>query len=180
MCRCVSCENRIRGFESHFIYIQYIEILATPHVVQNPMGVPVKPAPPLGLFEPMILLLMTGVAGGSGVCRCFLRFFSFLRFFRSDLSSSCRFCFLCFFSWVSATKSVGMAGIGTELSLCRCFLYFLCFRTGVVFKYRYCSGNGPGCKRKPANCTFVNGSNSLPPIGGFSITLRNELLSWNL
>lgn len=36
---------------------------------------------------------------------------------------------------------------------------------------------GPGCRRKPANCTGVRGSNSFPPIGGFSITLRSVLFS---
>lgn len=34
---------------------------------------------------------------------------------------------------------------------------------------------GPGCNRKPASCTLVKGNNSLPPIGGFSITDLNEL-----
>lgn len=38
---------------------------------------------------------------------------------------------------------------------------------------------GPGCRRKPANCTAVNGTNSLPTIGGFSITLRSVLFSCN-
>lgn len=37
----------------------------------------------------------------SGLCFCFLRFFSFLRFFLASFSSSCLFCFLCFFSCVS-------------------------------------------------------------------------------
>lgn len=34
---------------------------------------------------------------------------------------------------------------------------------------------GPGCNRKPASCTLVKGNNSLPPMGGFSITDLNEL-----
>lgn len=72
---------------------------------------------------------------------------------------------------------------GADSSLCLCFLYlFLCLRTGVIclFKYRYSSGNGPGCRRKPANCTLFSGSNCLPPIGGFSTTLRSVLLSYRV
>lgn len=37
-----------------------------------------------------------------------------------------------------------------------------------------------GCKRKPESWTLVSGTNSLPPIGGLSITLRSELLSYNV
>jgi len=38
---------------------------------------------------------------------------------------------------------------------------------------------GPGCSRKPASCTLVKGNNSLPPMGGFSITDLKELKKRN-
>lgn len=37
---------------------------------------------------------------------------------------------------------------------------------------------GPGCNRKPANCTLVRGRSSLPTIGGLSITDLRELKSF--
>lgn len=71
---------------------------------------------------------------------CFLRFFSFFRFFLS-LSSSCRLPFLCFFSWVSPGCSLVERSWVMLLSYL-CFLsFFLCLRVGAELRMRYLSGS---------------------------------------
>ena len=139
---------------------------------------------------------------------CFFLFFSFFFFFRSFSSSSCfLFLRSCFLSWESNRafeEVVEETAVGIEVSIwwsCwesevewspegvlevlfpRFFLSFLCFfrledEDVVKDMTRYCSGRGPGCSLKPVNWDWVKGNNSFPQIGGLSIKLLKDDMSF--
>ena len=100
--------------------------------------------------RPTLLGSLLERPGCSGLCFCFFFFFSFFFFFLS-LSSSFFF-FLCFFSCMSVPSAEpSCVGVSPGRYLL-CLRWRRCLRPGGWFMKRYCSGKGPGWRRKAASC----------------------------
>lgn len=128
--------------------------------------------PSLLLFVVSLLLLMFLLVriGAAHICR------------RNLLSTEHfpRFMFV-FFMLILVFSLRGLINISILLWQLQNYITYLINLFFVLIFYIYIFFNiegyltGPGCSRKPASCTLVKGNNSLPPIGGFSITDLNEL-----